>query len=235
MSPMRLKLLTVLFVFCAALVPAGASAEPLPPYDGGMSFHDIQGPDGPEEFSWELSLGEEQELRQVDDRHAAVYYADGVHIAFGIEATAAHDAEGTNVPTTLVVTQPNVITLTVHHRGAPFLYPVTSGAGWEGGFQTVQIEGPPDEWELAHPPIRGTTEPPQPTTPTCVVPDLTGRTLRASRKILHRAHCLLGLVRGERRREVRVTEQYRQVGKVLPAWTAVDVKASWPGQYSRVS
>lgn len=59
----------------------------------------------------------------------------------------------------------------------------------------------------------------------CVVPDLAGRTLRASRKILHGAHCKLGRVRGERRREVRVVEQYRQVGKILPVWSTVDVRA----------
>ncbi|HSS42053.1 MAG TPA: hypothetical protein VLK37_05805 [Solirubrobacterales bacterium] len=233
---MRLKLFTVLFVFCAALVPAGASAEPLPPYDGGMSFHEIQGPEGPEEFSWEVKLGEEEELRQVDDRHAAVYYTGEEHIAFSIEATSAHDAEGTSVPTTLAVTEPNVITLTVHHRagnpaagGAPFDYPVLAGAGWEGGFMTEQVV-------LIETNRQGPSAPQgQQAPPTCVVPDLTGRTLRGSRKILHRAHCQLGLVRGERRREARVTEQYRQVGKVLPAWAAVDVKANPPGQYSRVS
>jgi anti-anti-sigma factor len=70
---------------------------------------------------------------------------------------------------------------------------------------------------------------------TIAVPDLTNRTLRASRKILHRAHCKLGRVRGERRREVRVVEQYRQVGRVLPIWAAVDVKAVAPDQYSRSS
>jgi hypothetical protein len=32
-------------------------------------------------------------------------------------------------------------------------------------------------------------------------------------------------VRGERRREVRVVEQYRQVGKILPVWSTVDVRA----------
>jgi hypothetical protein len=159
---MRLKLLAVLFVVCAALVPAGASAEPLPPYDGGMGFQEIQGPDGPEEFAWEVELGPEQELRAVDDRHAAVYYADGIHIAFTIEATSAHDAEGATVPTTLAVTQPNVLTLAVHHRSTPFVYPVTQGEGWEGGFQSVEIEGPPDEWQLAHPLTREILEPPRP-------------------------------------------------------------------------
>jgi hypothetical protein len=208
---MRLKLLMTLCVISVASVPARALADPLPPFDGGMTFQAIQGPEGPEDYSWEANLGEDQELRVVDDRHAAVYYTDPEHFAFEIEATPAHDAEGATVPTTLTVTQPNIITLTVHHRSAAFVYPVTQGTGWEGGFHTYYIEMPPGEL--------------LPTPPTCVVPDLTNRTLRASRRILHRAHCRLGRVRGERRREVRVVAQYRLVGKVLPAWTAVDVKA----------
>ena len=143
-------------------------------------------------------------------------------------AAKAHDAEGATTPTTLSVTQPNVIILTVHHRdgnpaagGAPFDYPVTEGAGWEGGFQTTQVVMPPAELP--------------PPAPVCVVPDLTGRTLRASRRMLHSAHCELGQVRGERSRRVRVAKQYRQVGRVLPVWTSVDVKAQGPRQYSRRS
>jgi hypothetical protein len=208
------------------LAPAAAVAD-LPTYNGLMTFPDIQGPGDPESFSWEVSLGADQELSQVDETHAGVFYEDGTE-AFSIHAGAAHDAEGATVPTTLAVTPPNVITLTVHHRagnpevgGTPFHYPVVAGQGWEGGFRTepVVIQEPTRE---ALP-------------PTCVVPDLSNRTLRASRKILHRAHCKLGKVRGERRREVHVVEQYRPVGKVLPVWAAVDVKALRAAQYSRSS
>jgi hypothetical protein len=230
MTPMRSVLLTVLVGLCGAIAPAAAAAEPL--FDGDMGFQAIQGPEGPEESSWEVHLSEGQDLREVDDRHAAVYYTDADRRAFGIEAELAHDASGTDVPTTLSVTQPNVITLTVHHRdgnpvagGAPFDYPVTAGTGWEGGFQSVEIEGPPDEYQLAHPPSREIPEIPEAPPSRCIVPDLTGRTLRASRKMLRRAHCTLGQVRGERSRGARVLTQYRQVGKVLPVWTAVDVKA----------
>lgn len=243
MTAMRSVLLTVLVGLCAAIAPATAAAEPLPPFDGGMSFQAIEGPEGPEEFSWQVKLGEEQELRQVDDRHVAVYYTDPEqHRAFQIEAELAHDASGSDVPTSLSITQPNIITLTVHHRdgnpaagGAPFDYPVTAGAGWEGGFQTGVVEGPPDEYQLAHPPIRKVPEILEAPPPTCVVPDLTGRTLRASRRMLHAAHCELGRVRGEHSRRVRVAKQYRLVGRVLPVWTAVDVKAVAPSQYSRSS
>src|SRR6476620_2585516 len=208
------------------LAPAAVGADS-PTYNGLMTFPALQGPEGPEEYSLEGKLGPEEELRQVDDTHAGVFWEDGTQV-MTIDATAAHDAEGATVPTTLAVTPPKVITLTVHHRsgnsakgGASFLYPVTSGEGWEGGFRTEQVVMPPGE-----------LPPPK---PTCVVPDISNRTLRASRKILHRAHCKLGKVRGERRREVHVVEQYRPVGKVLPVWTAVDVKALRAAQYSRSS
>ena len=193
-----------------------------------MSFQEIQGPDGPEDYSWEVAIYEEQELRQVDDRHAAVYYSDVYILPSGSKPLESDDANGTEVPTTLTVTQPNIITLTVHHRdgnpatdGAPFHYPVSAGEGWEGGFQSVEIEGPPDESQLAH---RPTPAIPEPSEPQCTVPDLSGHTLRASRKILHRANCKLGSVRGELSRAARVARQYRQAGKVLPVWSSVDVK-----------
>jgi hypothetical protein len=192
----------------------------MPTYNGLMSFPAIQGPDGPEEFSWEVELGPEQELRQVDATHAGVFWSDETKV-MSIEAEKAHAADGATVPTTLTVTQPNVITLTVHHRSAPFVYPVSSGVGWEGGFKTEEAIVMPGD------------QPAPP--PTCVVPDLSNRTLRASRKILHAAHCRLGRVRGERNRAVHVVEQFRQVGKVLPVWTRIDVKTLPAAQYSRSS
>lgn len=224
---MRSVLLTVLVGLCGAIASAATAAEPPPPFDGLMAFHDIQGPEGPEEYSWVVKLGEGEELRAIDETQAGVFWEDGTQ-ALTIVAVKAHDTEGTTVPTTLAVTQPNVITLTVHHRdgnpaagGAPFDYPVVAGAGWEGGFQTYQVVMPPPEVS--------------PPAPVCVVPDLTGRTLRASRKMLHSAHCELGQVRGERSRRVRVAKQYRLVGRVLPVWTSVDVKAVARSQYSRSS
>jgi hypothetical protein len=230
MTAMRSVFLAVFVSACAGFAAAGAAAEPVPLYDGTMTFQSIQGPDGPEEFLWELNLGPAEELRQMDDQHAAVYYTDAEeHLAFSITAEPAH-AEGATVPTTIVVTQPNLLTLLVHHRdgnpmagGDPFEYPILSGAGWDGGFQSVRIEGPPDESQLARPPISGTVEP---LSPRCVVPDLSGRTLWASRKILHRARCKLGRVRGERSRAAHVAKQYRLAGQSLAAWTAVDVKVS---------
>jgi hypothetical protein len=175
-----------------------------------MGFPAIQGPEGLEEYSWEVKLGADQELRAIDETHAGVFWTGENTMAMSIVAQKAHDAEGATVPTTLAVTQPNIITLTVHHRSAPFHYPVMAGVGWEGGFHTEAATVLPGEQS---PPV-----------PTCTVPDLTGRTLRASRKMLHRAHCKLGRVRGERLRGARVSTQYRPTGKVLPVWSAVGVK-----------
>lgn len=218
--------LAVFVLVFTLLAPVEAGAEPVPLYDG-MSFPAIQGPDGPEEFSWQVNLREGQYLQQLDETHAGVFSEDG-HPVFSIEAVAAHAADGVTVPTTLAVTAPNIITLTVHHRagnptasGAPFEYPVIAGSGWEGGIQTHFVEGPPGDQNVPD--------------PTCTVPDLGNRTLRASRKILHASHCRLGRVRGERNRAVHVVAQYRLIGKVLPAWTRVDVKALAPAQYSRSS
>jgi hypothetical protein len=204
---------------------ATAVADSIPPYDGLMSFPDIQGPDGPEEFSWEVELGKEQELRAIDDTHAGVYYTDPEEtLAFTITAQLAHAADGANVPTTLAVTQPNVIILTVHHRagnpaagGAPFDYPVVAGAGYEGGFQQHTVDmGPPTEQGTPPPVLR------------CTVPALSGLTLRAARRQLRRSNCGLGAVRGERVRGARVVRQFRKAGRSLPVGTRVGVKLLVP-------
>lgn len=206
MTSMRSALLALVI---AMAFPAAAAA--LPSYEGGQMFPIIHGAVDPEEYSWEVELGDEQELEQVDDQLAVVKSKTGA-VAWSINATPAHDAEGAAVPTALAVTQPNIVTLTVHHVDAGFRYPISAGEGYETGFATVTVVMPPGE----QPPAE----------PTCTVPDLGGRTLRASRKLLHRAGCKLGRVRGERNREARVVRQYRLAGKSLPAWTAVDVKAS---------
>ncbi len=185
-----------------------------------MTFQSIQGPDGPEEFSWVVNLDEGQELRQVDDRHAAVYSTELEHLVFSIEAIEAHDSIGTTVPTSLAVTQPNVITLTVHHRsgnptagGAPFDYPVIAGSGWEGGIQVHTVDmGPPTEQAVPPPVLR------------CAVPALSGLTLKAARRQLRRSNCGLG----ERSRGARVVRQFRKAGRSLPVGTQVGVKLLVP-------
>jgi hypothetical protein len=214
-------LLGLVVALVGAAVPGAAAAETCPAFDGVMTFPAIHGPEDPEDYCWEVKLFEGQELRQMDETHAGVFYtAPPEHQAFGITAELAHDVVGTEVPTSLDVIQPNLIVLTVHHRagnpaagGAPFVYPVSSGVGWEGGFVTVIVhlleESPPPVVEQAL---------------TCAVPGLRGISLKAARKKLRLAHCRLGPVHGERRRGAKVVRQYRRYGAVLPAGTEVGVK-----------
>lgn len=203
-----------------ALGISGSASAALPPYDG-MSFQAIQGPSDPEEFSWEVELGPEQRLEQIDEHFAAVLWENDVQ-AFGITAVAAHDANGAAVPTSLSVSGENVITLTVHHRagnpaagGASFLYPIVAGVGWEGGFRTVTVILPPGEF------------PPPPKV--CRVPKLTGKRLMASRWWLREAGCRMGQVRrlkgavSTKRETPRVVGQSPKPGAVLPLWTPVQV------------
>lgn len=205
---------------CAA-APALVAAAPHPPYEGTTSFQPIESPADPEDYSWEVQLDEGQALRAIDERRAEVYYTDDETRAFLIEATLAHDAEGTNVPTTLAVSEGNTITLTVHHRagnpvaaGAAFVYPVTAGAGWEGGFQPQVIPMPDPKAGLL----------PAPPLPKCQVPALAGHSLKAARRKLRKAHCTLGPVRGERARGAKVVKQYRKPGRTLRPGSPVGVK-----------
>lgn len=215
----------VLAVLASLGLAAAASAEPVPPFDGAISFPDIQGPEDPEEFSWAVKLDDEEELRAIDDTHAGVYWVGTETLAMTITARPAHAADGANVPTTLAVTQPNIVTLTVHHRagnpaagGAPFDYPVVAGAGLEGGFQQHIVVGPPPTEQAIKPPVPVV----------CSVPHLSGSTLKAARRQLRRSHCRLGAVRGERSRGARVVKQFRRPGRELPAGTEVGVKLLVP-------
>jgi hypothetical protein len=194
------------------------------------------------EYSWEVSLGEGQELQLVDEQHAAVYYTEDHHLAFGISATAAHDADGSTVPTSLSVSAGNILTLFVHHRGgnpaaggAPFVYPVVDGPGWEGGFQTEIVADPKDEQELREEQERIAREqqealarewekekPPG----GCLVPSLRGRSLKAAKKLLQNAECLIGDVRklkGARAKSGKIVKQSPKPGALLAPWTTIKV------------
>jgi hypothetical protein len=107
----RALLWAVFTALFACAVPGVAAADTCPVYDGAMSFGTIEGIEDPEDYCFEVSLGEGQDLRQIDDSHAAVFYSSG-HRAFDIQAVEAHDAVGARVPTSLAVTGTNVITLT---------------------------------------------------------------------------------------------------------------------------
>lgn len=143
----------VFVLLSGGLQTAARADDPaIPPYVGDMGFPTITGPADPEEFSWGVVLNEGQELEAVDDKHAEIYRTEGHQPVLRISAEDAHDADGSNVPTTLSVSGGNVITLTVHHRagdlakdGASFVYPINAGPGWEGGFQPVIVTEPPVE------------------------------------------------------------------------------------------
>jgi sugar lactone lactonase YvrE len=166
----------------ALVEPNTASSVDLvtrPLYDGAMTFAAIRDAAGSESFSWEVSLEPDQELKLVDSQNASVDYTDGIHHAFSIIATPAHDAIGTTVPTELTVSG-KVLTLKVKHHTASYVYPVVGGAGWEGGFQTYQVEMPPPaEEEPGQVEVlesgdgffrEATVEPPQPDTSTIAEP-----------------------------------------------------------------
>lgn len=119
-----------------------------PLYEGVLTFQDIRDATASEVFTWEVSLTDGQELKLLDPQHAAVYYKGG-HLAFGIQAEPAHDAVGASVPTKLEVSGNDLLTLRVeHHAGSSFVYPILSGMGWQGGFETTSVQGPKDEQEL---------------------------------------------------------------------------------------
>ncbi len=118
-----------------------------PLYDGVLTFQDIRNEAASQQFQWEVDLEGGLVLKLIDSQHAQVYYPGG-HPAFTITAEAAHDAVGKAVPTSLSVGSGNVVTLTVSHRGKGYVYPVLSGTGWEGGFTSIEVQGPKDETEL---------------------------------------------------------------------------------------
>lgn len=238
LSSMKGRLFPVAAILVAAasmIAAAPALAEGvLPTYNGDMTFVSIHDPTGPEEFSWEVVLDGTLELEQLDDKHVKVVHAKEPDVtAMIIDAELAHDAEGSDVPTTLTLSGGNVITLTVHHRagnptmgGAPFVYPITAGAGWEGGFEAVQVFMPPpgfpaEQGQSASVPIG------------CVVPALVGKSLKSDRKRLRKASCRLGRVGGKGSKTARVIKQSRQPGELLGPGARVAVTLAEPGRQTR--
>ncbi|HET7484173.1 MAG TPA: NHL repeat-containing protein [Solirubrobacterales bacterium] len=121
-----------------------------PIFDGIMTFESIRDSSAPEDYSWQVELGPSQLLKQVDEQHVGVFYKDGTE-AMLISAELVHDAVGREVPTTLAAEQPDVITLTIKHRGEkgqlPFVYPVVGGPVLQTGYQTAIIERPEEPGE----------------------------------------------------------------------------------------
>lgn len=236
--PLELMIVGLLVPIYLIALTAGAAladAQSLPTYDGALQFSSIESSSDPEEFSWEVTVGE-GELVQINDQSAVVFYPGREHAAFSIMVAPAHDAVGTNVPTSLSVSDGNVVTLTVHHRagnpaagGAPFDYPIIEGVGWEGGFRTEAIGGLKDEQQLREERERREKEEGdlalrQGSSRRCLVPRLDGRSLKESGRRLMRAACEIGSVKtlmGVNRKTGKVVKQSPRPGAVLPSGAAI--------------
>jgi hypothetical protein len=214
----RISSIAGLAVLLGALLagPAAASADPLPAY-AGMSFPTIHGPADPEEYSWRVNLQQGQELKAIDDQQAVVDY-NGI-VMTHINAGPARDANGSAVPTSLSVSEADILTLEVHHRagdpaagGAPFDYPINAGQSFEVGFSSVIVIDPKEEAPVAE----GNAG--------CVVPRLKGHSLRVDRRKLREAGCRLGEVRGARSRSAKVVKQYPRPGTMLGLDAEVSVR-----------
>jgi hypothetical protein len=104
-----------------------------PVYNGDMTFEAIRDRSASGQFSWRVSLDTDQTLKSIDAQHAEIYWGDGT-AALGISAYTAHDATGATVPTSLSVSNGNVITLTVSHQSGSYVYPISAGQGWEAPY-----------------------------------------------------------------------------------------------------
>lgn len=218
-------LVAILVVAAApAAAEEGDSAPLRPVSEGGLSFGDIHSPSDPEKYPLQFELGKELIMRQVDEHEVAVEYPEHV-VAFTVTAPLEHDADGANVPTTLELTEKDVVTFFVHHRagnplagGAPFVYPITSGAGWEGGYRVVSVE-----LNESKPPTPATTTAPTP----CLVPSLQRLSLKAAKARLRAADCSIGQVHLTPEATAgngKVVRQFRAAGTELAAGAPVAVK-----------
>jgi hypothetical protein len=133
-------------VAMAANTATNADTLVRPVYNGIMAFQSIRDASAPSSYSWEVELWPGQTLKQVDPETAEVFLKDGTE-AFLISAELAHDAIGTEVPTTLSV-EGNVITLTVDDQSGNYVFPVVSGTGWYGGITTEYPTPPLDELQI---------------------------------------------------------------------------------------
>lgn len=65
--------------------------------------------------------------------------------------------------------------------------------------------------------------PPPPAVINCVVPKLTGKSLKAGRKALSKAHCKVGKVTGEKGKAAKIVKQGSKAGTAKPEGSAVSV------------
>jgi PASTA domain len=173
--------------------------------------------------------------KQVGEKEVVFIDSEGDAIGW-VHAEPAHDAVGTSVPTTVRLVEGGSIVLTVHHREgnpaadwAPFVYPITQGIGWLGGFTTVVVpmENPFAESERkiieANPPA---TLEPLPVID-CKVPTLRGYSLRGAKNRLRAAHCGIGAIRLAAEATLgkgKVVKQFHPAGTELAAGASVALK-----------
>jgi len=117
-----------------------------PLYDGLMTFVAIRDASAPLTYSWHIEKEDNQEMELANPKTLNVRWKNGP-VAFSITAVPAHDAVGTTVPTHFSLGSENELTLTIEHRSSPYVYPVSAGSGWEGGFKTYEIYIPTPEGE----------------------------------------------------------------------------------------
>lgn len=154
----RGSLATVVALCCAllailAMVAAPAwSAEPLPVYAGSLDFPAIESATAPEEYPWRAPLAPGETLVQLNETEAEITRLTPYLVEEVIRVPHAYDLHGTPVPTSLTVTG-DVVTLTVHHREVPYVYPVSTETPEEldtapirdldaGGMGFPTIQGP---------------------------------------------------------------------------------------------
>jgi hypothetical protein len=167
-------------------------------------------------------------FRQVSDQLIVFEYPKYGVEAGSIQAEAAHAADGATVPTSIRLSEDEegfIITLVVHHRAgdpaagwAPFVYPISGGPGWEGGFHTQVVE-------LTEPQPPPVAEPAA--SAACTVPSLHDLSLKAAKVRLRAADCALGevhLATGATAGKGKVVKQFRTAGTELAAGAPVAVK-----------
>lgn len=217
----------LLLAFLGALAVASpiAAASELPECKG-LDFKAILGPDESGECTWRIQLHEGQEASLEGDQVSIYYEEEGRRrISWYVVAPPASDAVGAAVPTTIALSEGDLITLAVHHRlsdpaavGAPFTYPIVEGRGWTGGFQTYEVQMPPQEQPQVAPP----PAPP----PACHVPALRHDSLDQARAQLRAGGCTLAGVHrhpGVSARRGRVVKQSAAPGTDGPLGFAVTV------------
>jgi PASTA domain-containing protein len=247
---MKAALFVVVVALSLGLVAAPAGAEPVegpqyPEFNGLANFPTIKGPTEPDEFTWQVRLGEDQELLLASETEAWVMYDDGANSfkSFAITAEGARDLSGAYVPTTLRVAEGGILTFVVHDRegnvaagGAPFAYPIVPARSWApSDVHPIEVVGPPDEMEIEAERIAaqrakeaqqaeapGTTP-----APACRVPSVHGLRLAAAKAKLRADHCAIGQVRlahGATTGKSKVVKQFKPAGTQLTAGTPVAVK-----------